>query len=119
VRSNEGAHLKLLPHTLWALLYLVLTLVAVAAGAMLVIVGVVLVSPRLGITRIDGRMATVLALFAGGIPGQFLLDRLLRKLRYPLHRFRPQPGLCPACGYDLRATPARCPECGAVGTMPA
>ena len=42
--------------------------------------------------------------FIGGLP----IVRALKSTR------RPQRGLCAACGYDRRASPARCPECGTV-----
>src|SRR5258706_9785873 len=42
------------------------------------------------------------------VAGLFILKRVIRKFR------RRAPGLCLACGYDVRATPERCPEGGTV-----
>jgi hypothetical protein len=49
----------------------------------------------------------LVALMAGTLPAVSLVRlHLLRRKR------RPRVGVCRRCGYDLRATPERCPECG-------
>jgi hypothetical protein len=58
---------------------------------------------RASATMINAPVAMTIALFLPLAWGVAALRR----------RRRARAGICPSCGYDCRATPERCPECGA------
>ena len=51
-----------------------------------------------------------LAVLTGALPAVWLVRTARRRLRDR----RAAAGLCTACGYDLRGSAGRCPECGAI-----
>jgi hypothetical protein len=54
--------------------------------------------------------------FPLAITGLLPARAIYRRARNHARCRHAQRGLCPTCGYDLRATPERCPECGAIPT---
>ena len=59
-----------------------------------------------GVMQWDMRMPFWMLVAILGVMPMLTGLRWFRRLRSP------RLGLCPFCGYDLRATPERCPECG-------
>ena len=62
---------------------------------------------------IGSRMMWLCAVVDGALVCLSLLE-IKRKKNERQQKYRRMHGLCLGCGYDLRETPGRCPECGMI-----
>ena len=67
---------------------------------------------RVGATLGAGKGAWTTTVPYWSVCALLALPPMLRQYVRRRDRRRAEAGLCPACGYDLRGTPGRCPECG-------
>ena len=81
--------------------------VSLVVGPILVVISAIVISYLLGIDLLRNNPGAKL-LFGGlafAMLTAFLVDSRL-------NRPKPPKGICRSCGYDLRASKKRCPECG-------
>ena len=62
----------------------------------------------------DGMRRWNLVLSSWLLASVFLVIPIAWSARHRRDRRRARTGACAVCGYDLRATPGRCPECGTI-----